>query len=114
MTGKTKSMLSPPSQSTYLFESVNANGGRNTLKYRVKRSCAHVILAQEIGYDASSVESLYTWAHNRGWKLVAVPGVATGGDPSAGVAVFARAELGLRKPEPGQHVLYPHRLQHVM
>ena len=59
------------------------------------------------------------WAGRRGWSVIIEPGHETKGHlPSAGVAVFARVEVGLRRPHvDGQivsGVLVAHRALHVV
>ena len=74
----------------HMLETFNANLGRDTLKKRLERTSALVLIAQEIGYGADNAEELSSWASRRGWSSIIEPGHPTKGHlPAAGVAVFA-------------------------
>eukprot|EP00959_Pyramimonas_sp_CCMP1952_P388369 8138166-Pyramimonas_sp.AAC.1 len=63
--GKSKVGRPPALQGLYTFECFNASGGRQTLKDKITRSKAHVMLLQEIGYHSDSIEALYSWTSAR-------------------------------------------------
>jgi hypothetical protein len=51
-----------------------------------------------------------SWARRKGWHSLWAPAaVGPGGGASGGVAILARAELGLRHPIVGSHVLHEAR-----
>ncbi len=69
-----------------------------------------MLLAQETRATQEMVPALSAWALKRGWKAVIAPAVrGEGGGPSAGVAIFARAYLGLQYPYAGGYIWHQGR-----
>ncbi len=86
-----------------VVETVNATGW-TALKKRLAATDAHAVLAQETWVTQAGVAAASAWARRHGWKSVWSPAVTTDkGGTSAGVAVFARAFLGLHYPSGGPH-----------
>ena len=70
----------------------------HSLQGYLQSTDAHVVLAQETKLVKSKIPEAMVWAKQRGWNSIhsaACPSMA-GGSASRGVAVLARAELGLR------------------
>eukprot|EP00959_Pyramimonas_sp_CCMP1952_P360596 7551885-Pyramimonas_sp.AAC.1 len=61
------------------FESFNANGGKRTVKKRLEKSSAKVILMQEIGHLEADLEALDSWCATRGWSMRALSSKTTAG-----------------------------------
>eukprot|EP00959_Pyramimonas_sp_CCMP1952_P419574 8788282-Pyramimonas_sp.AAC.1 len=60
------------------------------------------------------MESIQSWAHVRGWSIMALPSCPSAGNvPSAGVAVFVCSECGVRAPHLGLHQVCENRVQRV-
>ncbi|CAK0790676.1 unnamed protein product [Prorocentrum cordatum] len=77
----------------------NANQGKQTLKKRLSCTRSLTALAQVIGHHDWECEALSPWASSNMWNVMFVRGAPTsGGQPSAGLAIFAREGVGLRGP----------------
>ncbi len=84
--------------------------GWTALKRRLRRTHAHILLAQETRRGPEQQAATSQWARCHGWKMVAAPAVeGPNGGNSAGVAVFARSYLGLRYPPKGTYIIEPGR-----
>ncbi len=80
------------------------------LRKRLRATSAHVVFAQETKVAEGKRAEVSTWAINNGWKMIAAPAIGgRRGGVSAGVAIFARVELGIRFPPHGAHILEPGR-----
>eukprot|EP00959_Pyramimonas_sp_CCMP1952_P448748 9396735-Pyramimonas_sp.AAC.1 len=71
--GAVRRPVQPDVQGTFFVEAFNASGGRDTLKTRLTKTKAMILLCQEIGYIEDSLDDLYSWAQNRQWKCSAIP-----------------------------------------
>ncbi len=92
-----------------IIETVNATSW-GPLRKRLRSTTAHVVFAQETKVAEGKRAEVSTWAIGNGWKMIAAPAiVGRRGGVSAGVAIFARKELGIRFPSHGAHVLEPGR-----
>eukprot|EP00959_Pyramimonas_sp_CCMP1952_P045407 948478-Pyramimonas_sp.AAC.1 len=77
----------PTTQGTLSIETFNASGGRATLKSRLERTNAMIVLCQEIGFTEETLEALCSWVAGRRWRCSAIPARATSGSIlSGGVA----------------------------
>ncbi len=84
-----------------LAEVVNSTGW-GPLKRRLLSTSSQLVLAQETWVLQDQVAGASTWARKIGWEAIWAPAaVGDGGGASGGVAIFARAGLGLRYP-PGR------------
>ncbi len=80
------------------------------LRRHLRRTKAHIVLAQEHHLGPSEVAARSAWALRAGWHSVFAP--AEKGDNNgwrAGVAIFARPSMGLSLPRVGGHIIVPHR-----
>ena len=97
----------PQQGGTQCIETYNANGGLSTLKERLICTTALVLIAQETGITPELEGDASVWAAGAGWHMLHTPAEDRGGGhTSAGVACFARLEVGLR----GLTVLVEHRM----
>ncbi len=88
-----------------IVETVNSTG-RGPLRRRLLHTDAHVVMAQETWVLPDQLAKASSWARRKGWQSLWAPAaVGPGGGASGGVAILARAELGLRHPIVGSHVL---------
>ncbi len=88
-----------------VVETVNATGW-GPLKKRLRKTKAHIALAQETKVSAAAMATASTWSLKNGWKMIGAP-ATTGknGGTSGGVAVFVRSYLGAHFPTNGNHVI---------
>ncbi len=92
------------------IDTVNATAW-GTLKRYLRYSKAHAVLAQEHHLGPDAIAAASAWALRRGWRSVFAPALeGEGVGWRAGVAIFARAELGLSMPRAGPHVIIPGRI----
>ncbi len=92
-----------------VVETVNATAW-GSLKRFLRTSKAHLVLAQEHHLGPERTAAASSWAIRRGWKSIFAPALKGEGQGwKAGVAIFARAELGLSMPRVGQHMVVPGR-----
>ena len=97
----------PQQEGRQCIETYNANGGLSTLKERLRSTTALVLIAQETGITLELEGDASVWAAGAGWHMLHTPAEDRGqGHTSAGVACFARFEVGLRCPT----VLVEHRM----
>ncbi len=86
-------------------ETVNATSW-GPLKKRLRRTGAHLVLAQETKLAGVALATASAWALKSGWKMVAAPAIrGKKGGASAGVAIFVRSPLGVHLPATGSHIL---------
>ncbi len=87
------------------IETANTTGWK-PLRRRLLATRAHVVLAQETRISGEKMNQASQWALRKGWKMIATEAVCgPKGGSSAGAAIFARAELGLRLPPKGNNVV---------
>ena len=83
-----------------LVESFNASGWRS-LKKRLMFTRASIVLAQETGITEKDQGMIAQWCKGQKWHFMHTPAIPCKGDgakTSAGVAIFARRQIGLRAP----------------
>ncbi len=84
-------------------DTVNATSW-GSLKRYLRSSTAHLVLAQEHHLGPDAIPTASAWALRRGWRSIITPALRGEGNGwRAGVAIFARAELGLSMPRVGPH-----------
>eukprot|EP00959_Pyramimonas_sp_CCMP1952_P301043 6298799-Pyramimonas_sp.AAC.1 len=99
--------------SSHSLETFSSNGGKKTIKKRLTRTTALVVIAQEIGHVDGDLEALNTWAGARGWPMLALPAMPSAGAlPTTGAATCARSQCGLRAPANVTMQGAPRRAQH--
>ncbi len=92
-----------------IVETTNSTGW-GPLRRRLLDTSAHVVLAQETWVLPDQMARASSWARRNGWHSLWAPAATgPGGGASGGVAILARAELGLRHPIAGSHVLHEAR-----
>ncbi len=80
------------------------------LRRFLRRTRADIVMAQEHHLAPSDVPAKSAWALRNKWHSVIAP--AQPGEGSgwrAGVAIFARPNMGLCHPRAGSHIVVPHR-----
>ncbi len=91
------------------IETANATSWGSMKRY-LRSTPAHLVLAQEHHLGPEAILAASAWALRRGWRSVFAPAVKGDGSGwKAGVAIFARDELGLSMPRVGSHVITPGR-----
>eukprot|EP00959_Pyramimonas_sp_CCMP1952_P381780 8000019-Pyramimonas_sp.AAC.1 len=63
--GRVSDVKADADDNFHWFETFNANGGKRTVKRRLEKTTAKVILIQELGYLESDLEALDSWCASR-------------------------------------------------
>ncbi len=91
------------------IETCNATAWGPLRRY-LRRTSAHVVLAQEHHLGPSDIPAKTQWAIRAGWHCIFAPAQRGEGDGwRAGVAIFAKPHVGLSLPRVGSHIVVPHR-----
>ncbi len=86
-------------------ETVNATAW-GPLKKRLRKTNAHIVLAQETRITKAAMATASSWSLRNGWKMIAAPAnKGKKGGASGGVAVLVRSYLGAQFPAKGSHIL---------
>ena len=88
-------------------------GGWNPVKQLLTKQGpkSHVYLVQEHKLDEAKIGEAKIWLQSIGWRGLFLPcGRGVEGGPSAGVAILARADIGLEVPRHGGAEVTPHRI----
>ncbi len=88
-----------------LVETANSTSW-GPLRKRLRKTRAHVLLAQETKLAEGKLTEASSWALRNGWKLIAAPAIeGRNGGASGGVAIFIRKEFGATLPSGSGHIL---------